>query len=94
MKIVNITLSATGDWIDINTVAGIDVGTTLSVQCTGTTWIRIQESETEPTSEEEGKLLTNLSESSANATINGNPLRVWARSSKKGRQALLAVQPT
>ncbi len=92
MKVVNLSLPATGEWVDVNTLSGIDVGSDLSVQCTGTTWVRLQESDTKPDTLDQGKLITNLSEDSANAVVNNNPIRLWARSTKTDRRAEIAVQ--
>lgn len=91
-KVLNIKLPDTGDWVDINTATGIAVGTDLTVQCTGTTWVRLQESVSTPATLEEGKLITNLSEATAEAIVNNSPLRLWGRSTIVGRSADIAVQ--
>lgn len=92
-KVVNITLPATGEWVDLNAASGTVVGTELTVQCTGTTWVRLQESTGEPSTTSEGKIITSLSDSSSEATVINSPLQLWGRTTVVGRTALVAVQP-
>lgn len=91
VKVVNIPIPA-DTWVDVNTETSIPVGTDVSAQCTGVRWLWLQESTTEPTTKKEGKLLTNLSDPSAEAIINNTPLKIWARCSVDGGTTSLAVQ--
>ncbi|MCP3683205.1 MAG: hypothetical protein GY861_10995 [bacterium] len=91
-QVINLDLPSSGEWVDINTASGIAVGSDLTIQCTGTVWVRLQESSTTPSTEEEGKLITNLSEANAEAQVINAPLRLWGRSTREGRTAQIAVQ--
>ena len=91
-KVINLTLPANGDWVDINTASGISIGTNITVQCTGTVWVQLQESPSTPSTKEEGKIITNLADPSAEAQVINAPLRLWGRSTREGRTAQIAVQ--
>lgn len=92
MKVINLSLPSDGSWVDINTASGIAVGTNVTVQCDGTAWVRIQESDTKPDTPDQGKLITNLSQNSAEAIVNNSPLKLWARSTRPNCSASIAIQ--
>lgn len=90
--IINLTLPDTGEWVDINTITAIPIGTELTLQCTGVNWVKLQESSTTPATLDQGKILTGVAGSSSEASVINTPLRLWARSSSVGKTAELAVQ--
>ena len=79
-------------WVDVNTVSGIAVGSSITVQNVSTVWVNIQESSSEPTEEREGKIITNLDKSSAEALVKSGSDKIWVRSTQEDRGAVVAVQ--
>ena len=79
-------------WVDLNTETGIAVGTDVSIQNTGTAWFYIQEKDTEPVDDDEGKIVTSLRESSPEVVADDTPLKLWVRSCSKDQTIKLAVQ--
>tara|TARA_R100001594_G_scaffold22618_1_gene43837 strand:+ start:568 stop:945 length:378 start_codon:yes stop_codon:yes gene_type:complete len=79
-------------WVDVNTVSGIAVGSSITIQNVSTVWVNIQESSSEPTEEREGKIITNLDKSSAEALVKSGSDKIWVRSTQEDRGAVVAVQ--
>lgn len=90
-EVKNITIPP-DEWVNVNTLVGIVVGTEMLVQNDGVSWVRLQESTTQPVAETEGKLLTNLKDSTANGSVDAGSDDLWARSTRKGVSGSLAVQ--
>ena len=90
--VINLTLPETGEWVDVNTLTGIPVGTDLALQCTGVNWLKLQESDTVPATLDQGNILTGVASTSSEAIVTNSPLRLWARSSSSNKTAELAVQ--
>ena len=67
------------DWLDLNTYTGIAVGTAMNIQNDGAYHFRIQESSTEPVSENEGFRVTTLGADYAAPTVRSGSLKIWVR---------------
>ena len=91
-SVINLTLPDSGEWVDVNTLSGIAVGTDITLQCTGTTWLKLQESDTQPVTLDQGNVMTGMASTSSEAIVTNSPLRLWARSYTVGRTAEIAVQ--
>ncbi len=93
MSIVHkVILPIDQEWVDINTSTGIAVGKAITIQNTGTAWVQIAESTTEPTDPAFHKVITSLTYPSPEATVLQGALKVWARSSLGSSAAIIAVQ--
>lgn len=91
-SVVNIDNITDSTWINVNTAASITVGTAMTIQNTGVTWLRLQESTTTPTTLTEGKLLTNLDKFSSEASIPAGSDTIWVLSTVEDRLGTIAVQ--
>ena len=93
MSIVHkVVLPENQEWVDINTSTGIVVGKAITIQNTGTVWVQIAESTTEPTEAEFHKVITSLTYPSPEAQVLQGALKVWARSTLASSAAVVAVQ--
>lgn len=87
------TVSMTNEeWVDVNTITGISVGTAMSIQNGSSAWVLLAESNDKPTDETPTKTLTDLTFSSANAIILKDSLKVWAKSSSSSLSGKISVQ--
>lgn len=76
------------EYVSINTLSGVDIGTEMVLQLKSTVWIRLVESATKPAaSVEDGLLMSNLTQNYASATIRAGSLEVWAISTKTNYNA-------
>lgn len=80
-------------WVDINTVTGLIVGTSLSVMNKGGQSLFLTESVAEPTSDTEGYVLSSVGNNYATASILTGSLRVWCIC-PSDLGSILAVQDT
>lgn len=74
-KVRNIVL--TGEWVNLNTVLSVPIGTNLQLQNQSTGVIYVQESDTEPSSKQEGFFLSYAGNGDSVANINTPTLSVW-----------------
>lgn len=65
-------------WVDLNTVSGIAVGTPVAIQNKGLYAVLVQESDLEPETTSEGKVVTTLGGGSAEAYYDESSLKLWA----------------
>lgn len=79
-------------WVDVNTLSGIAEGTAFTGQNSGIPWIRLQESATQPTNNVEGKLITNLFQSSPDFSVVEGSGKIWARVANEGKTGSIRVQ--
>lgn len=81
------------DWVDLNTVSGIAVGTAMRIQNKSTVWVHIAEQTAKPALDSKaGTLISNMSSAYAFATVLTGAQKIWARSSVETRTAQLSVQ--
>lgn len=76
-------ISVSSEWVDVYTVTGISVGSTITVCNKGGYRILIQESPTKPlTSSGDGKLLASYVTGANNAVVEGSVSKVWLKATK------------
>jgi hypothetical protein len=80
-------------WVSLNNLTGVAAGTALKIQNKSTTWVTLQESNTQPTAEDtKGELVTDLFHTEPSKIIAAGSLEIWAKSTIEGRNATISVQ--
>lgn len=86
-------ISVGDTWISLNDATGLAVGTAFKVQNKSTTWVLIQESETQPLdTSTKGEMITDLSHTEPSKIIVDGSLEIWVKSTIEDRLAKITVQ--
>jgi hypothetical protein len=90
--IPDITVDST-EYVSVNTLTGIAVGTAMSILNKTTNWTRVQEIVAKPAdTDTAGVLISSMSESYARADVALGSSEIWVRVAEEGRVATLSVQ--
>lgn len=80
------------DWVNIYTLTGISVGTSVTITNKSSYEVLIQERATKPLSDNvNGKVLATINTGTYQATVTGTPTGIWVKSSGKNN-ALINIQ--
>ena len=82
-----------GEWFNLNTAAGIPAGTQMKLQNQGTYRVVLQESATQPASDDwSGEIMTTLLEAEPSKVVPEGSGSIWARSSEGSRVSIYAQE--
>ncbi|UNY40442.1 hypothetical protein KLEP7_gp194 [Pseudaeromonas phage vB_PpeM_ KLEP7] len=81
------------DWVSVNTLSGLSIGTSILIQNKAPAWILLYESATKPNAAlKDGSLLTNLEGQEPSKMISSGSLEIWAKSTIEGCCGRINVQ--
>lgn len=82
------------DWVSLNTLSEVPVGSPFLIQNKTTNWIILFEQSTQPSSSStDGVYLTDLYQSEGSKLIVADSLEIWAKAAVAGRPCKLSIQP-